>query len=175
MAAGIKRGIMEEFKINVEYPENITSPDDISAEISKISIEINGENITKTDGAAYIEDVAIFLISSLLNSVPDLLSGFPHKCILYNVPFTMDLNPLKDNLEIKPSWTEESKDLNKFIKIKSFKIKYKTFIDEVLRVAIGFYQNTLENSEEDMTIVMESLKEDIQVAKSAAQKYMVKN
>lgn len=161
---------MESFKINLGYPENIMSPDDISTETSKISIEINGENITKTDSAAHIEDVAIFLISSLLNSVPDLLSGYPQKCIFYNIPFTIDLNPKKDHLEIKPAWTEESKDLNKFIKTKSFKISYKTFCDEVLRVAISFYQDALENSEEDLSIVMESLKEDIQMAKSATQK-----
>lgn len=170
LTSDLTEDIMESFKINLGYPENIMSPDDISSETSKISIEINGENITKTDSVAHIEDVAIFLISSLLNSIPDLLGGYPQKCIFYNVPFIMDLNPKKDGLEIKPAWMEESKDLNKFIKTKSFKISYKTFCDEVLRVAISFYQNALETSEEDLSVVMESLKEDIQMAKSAAQK-----
>ncbi|MFH1454508.1 MAG: hypothetical protein ABIH00_11115 [Armatimonadota bacterium] len=158
---------MESFKINLEYPENIMSPDDISSEISKISIEINGENVTKNGDKTYIEDVAIFLISSLLNSVPDILNGFPQKCIFYNLPFCLDLNPKKDHLEIKPAWSEELEEENKNLKTKVFKLKYKTFTDEVIRIAIGFYQNTMDSTEEDLSLIMESLKEDIQLAKNS--------
>lgn len=146
------------------------TPDDLSSETSKISIEINGENVTKNNGKEYVEDVAIFLISCLLNSVTDLLNGFEQKCIFYNTSYSLDLVPQKDHLEIRPVWTEDLKDLNKNLKTKSFKLDYKTFADEVLRVAIGFYQNTLEGSEEDLSIVMESLKEDIHNAKSSLQK-----
>lgn len=163
---------MDSFKISVEYPENILTPDDLSNEASKISIEINGENITKNNGKTHIEDIAIFLISSLLNSIPDILNGFPQKCIFYNVYFSMDLNPKKDHLEIKPYWTEDLKDLNKNLKTKVFKISYKIFIDEILKTAIGFYQTVLEGSEEDLSAVMDSLKEDIQSAKTAAQKFL---
>lgn len=157
---------MNNFKIDIQLKNiNIKNFEDLHELSCPIALYLNEINITENKGknTTYLEDVPLYLISSLLLAIPELKAGYPHKYIFFNSPFSINFIPRGSTIEITPCWIEELEELNsqsEFYK-KATPVNFKDFAAEVINTAQTFF-NLLESKlENDELKFLKELKESI--------------
>lgn len=161
---------MEQFKINIEkYNKPITKEDLISRK-TKISVIINDKTVTYNPETRqdFIEDIPLYFLSSLLVGLPEISKGISHKCIFYETPFSLEITPQTDLVQIIPAWENDLEHLNQASSLTKiiYELPYMVVIKEILKTASEFYDNLM-NLNPGSTVIqfLAGFKEDLEKLK----------
>lgn len=109
-----------------------------------IAIYLNEINITenKQENTENLNDIPLYLISSLLLAIPELKEGYSHKYIFFDNPFCLDFNPEGNVVEVTPSWIEDLEKLNKqsYIYKKPTALSFKELAEEIIKTSKEFFR-----------------------------------